>query len=205
MSLPEGRDAGFASGRVSGVEGRNILGVRLPEDEARARYAAGPVVRLGTADGEGRPHVVVVTFAVDGDVVYTAVDQKPKSGRPLKRLRNVGENPVVTMLADHYSEDWETLWWVRADGRAAILTGQREMAAPLRLLTDRYWQYREAPPTGPVLAVTVERWSGWSGARARISTCRRCRATGKPGSGTRSSSTRRTRSASRAGDRKSVV
>ena len=96
---------------------------------------------------------------------YTAVDQKPKSGRPLKRLRNVGENPVVTMLADHYSEDWETLWWVRADGRAAILTGQREMAAPLRLLADRYWQYREAPPTGPVLAVTVERWTGWSGAR----------------------------------------
>ena len=91
---------------------------------------------------------------------------KPKSGRPLKRLRNVGENPVVTMLADHYSEDWETLWWVRADGRAAILTGQQEMAAPLRLLTDRYWQYRQAPPTGPVLAVTVERWSGWSGARA---------------------------------------
>ena len=106
------------------------------------------------------------TFTVDGDMVYTAVDQKPKSGRPLKRLRNVGENPVVTMLADHYSEDWETLWWVRADGRAAILTGLREMAAPLRLLTDRYWQYREAPPTGPVLAVTVERWTGWSGARA---------------------------------------
>jgi len=166
MSLPEGRDAGFASRRVSGVEGRNILGVRLHQDEARARFAAGPVVRLGTADGQGRPHVVVVTFVVDGDMVYTAVDQKPKSGRPLKRLRNVGENPVVTMLADHYSEDWETLWWVRADGRAAILTGRREMAAPLRLLTDRYWQYREAPPTGPVLAVTVERWTGWSGARA---------------------------------------
>ena len=83
MSLPEGRDVGFASGRVSGVEGRNILGVRLPEDEARARFAAGPVVRLGTADGQGRPHVVVVTFVVDGDMVYTAVDQKPKSGRLL--------------------------------------------------------------------------------------------------------------------------
>jgi len=64
-------------------------------------------------------------------------------------LRNVGENPVVTMLAGHYSEDWETLWWVRADGRAAILTGQRQMAEPLRLL-----------------AVTAERRTGWSGARA---------------------------------------
>src|ERR1700748_3922228 len=137
MSLPEGPDTGFASGRVSGVGGRNILGVRLGEDEARARFAAGPVVRLGTADGEGRPHVGVVTFAVAGDMVFTAVDQKPKSGRPLKRLRNVGENPVVTMLADHYSEDWETLWWVRADGRAAILTGRRGGAGPLRVPADR--------------------------------------------------------------------
>ena len=70
------------------------------------------------------------------------------------------------MLADHYSEDWETLWWVRANGRAAILTGQRLMAEPPRLPAARYWQYREAPPTGPVLAVTVERWTDWSGARA---------------------------------------
>ena len=102
---------------------------------------------------------------VDGEVVDTAADQKPKSGRTLKRLRNVGENPVVTMLADHYSDDWETLWWVRADGRA-ILTGQRQIAAPLRRLADRYWQYREAPPTDPVLAVTVERWTGRSGTKA---------------------------------------
>jgi PPOX class probable F420-dependent enzyme len=76
-------------------------------------------------------------------------------------LRNVGENPVVTMLADHYSDDWETLWWVRADGRATILADQRQMAVPSRLLAIRY---RQAPPTGPVLAVTVERWTGWTGA-----------------------------------------
>jgi PPOX class probable F420-dependent enzyme len=137
--------------------------VRLPEDEARVRFATVPVVRLGTADGKGRPHVVVVTFAVDGDTIYTAVDQKPKSGNTLKRLRNVGENPMVTMLADHYSDDWETLWWVRADGRATILADHRQMAAPLTLLANRYWQYRQAPPTGPVLAVTVERWTGWTG------------------------------------------
>jgi len=138
--------------------------VRLGEVEARARFGTVPVVRLGTADGQGRPHVVVCTFAVDGDTVYTAVDQKPKSTTALRRLRNVGENPLVTMLADQYTEDWEKLWWVRADGRAAILADQRQMAAPLRLLAARYWQYRQAPPTGPVLAVTVERWSGWTGA-----------------------------------------
>jgi PPOX class probable F420-dependent enzyme len=136
--------------------------MRLPEGEARARFAGVPVVRLGTADAQGRPHVVVVTFAVDGDAIYTAVDQKPKSGTNLKRLRNVAENPQVTMLADHYSDDWDMLWWARADGRAEVLADERRMAAPLHLLADRYWQYRQAPPTGPVIAVTVERWSGWA-------------------------------------------
>ena len=136
--------------------------MKLPEDEAQARFAAASVARLGTADAQGRPHVVVVTFAVEGDTIYTAVDQKPKSGTTLKRLRNVSENPQVTMLADDYSDDWDTLWWARADGRAQILADQQQMAAPLRLLVDRYWQYRQAPPTGPVLAVTVERWSGWA-------------------------------------------
>ena len=139
--------------------------MRLAESEARARFATVPVVRLGTADRQGRPHLVVVTFAVDGDTIYTAVDQKPKSSTDLKRLRNVNENPMVTMLADQYADDWDKLWWVRADGRAAILADQRQMAAALRLLADRYWQYRQAPPTGPVLAVTVERWSGWTGTR----------------------------------------
>jgi PPOX class probable F420-dependent enzyme len=158
MSLPE---AAAASGPAA-APNRNILTVRISEGEARARFATVPVARLGTADAQGRPHVVVVTFAVEGDVIYTAVDQKPKSGANLKRLRNVGQNPCVTMLADHYSDDWDRLWWVRADGRAAILADQRQMAAPLRLLADRYRQYRQAPPTGPVLAVTVERWSGWA-------------------------------------------
>jgi len=161
MSLPE---AGLTPGRAGCRRIVISSGVRLGADEARARFGTVPVARLGTADSQGRPHVVVVTFAVDGDTIYTAVDQKPKSGGTLKRLRNVGENPAVTMLADHYAEDWEELWWVRADGQAEVLADQRQMAAPLRLLANRYWQYRQAPPTGPVLAMTVERWSGWTGA-----------------------------------------
>ncbi len=136
--------------------------MKLPEDVARAWLATAAVARLGTADAHGRPHVVVVTFAVDGDVIYTAVDQKPKSGTNLKRLRNIAENPRVTVLADHYSDDWDTLWWVRADGQAEILADRPRMAAPLTLLANRYWQYRQAPPTGPVIAVTVARWSGWA-------------------------------------------
>ena len=127
--------------------------------------------------------MVAATFTVDGDTIYTAVDQKPKSGTALKRLRNVGENPTVTMLADHYSEDWETLWWVRADGQATILAGQRRMAVPLRLLANRYWRYRRTPPAGPVLAVTAERWTGWTGAPATGRPTTGAPATGGPATG----------------------
>jgi PPOX class probable F420-dependent enzyme len=138
--------------------------VRLPTDEARARFAAVRVARLGTADTQGRPHLVPVTFVVDGDTIFSAVDQKPKATTALKRLRNVSENPRVTVLADHYSDDWDTLWWVRADGTATLLTDEQQMAAPLALLANRYPQYLQAPPPGPILAVTVQRWSGWAAA-----------------------------------------
>ena len=120
MSLSESR---VATGPAGVHRGRNILSVRLSEGEARIRFAAVPVARLGTADARGRPHVVAVTFAVEGDTVYTAVDQKPKSGTRLKRLRNVAENPWVTVLADEYSDDWDALWWARADGQATVLAG----------------------------------------------------------------------------------
>jgi PPOX class probable F420-dependent enzyme len=161
MSVSE---TGLRPGPASTHRDRNILSVRLSESEACARFATVPVARLATADAHGRPHLVVVTFAVQGDTVYMAVDQKPKSGTNLKRLRNVAENPQVAMLADEYSDDWATLWWARADGQAEVLSSQQQMAEPLRLLAGRYWQYREAPPPGPVLAVTVERWSGWAAA-----------------------------------------
>jgi len=133
--------------------------VRLPEHEARSRFAAARVARLATADAQGHPHLVPVTFAVSGDVIYTAVDQKPKSTTALKRLRNVAENPRIAVLADHYDEDWDTLWWVRADGTAAIVT---DITPRIDLLAARYPQYRQAPPPGPLLAIAVERWSGWA-------------------------------------------
>jgi PPOX class probable F420-dependent enzyme len=132
--------------------------VRLAEDEARALFAAARVARLATADAHGRPHVVPVTFAVDGDTIYTAVDHKPKTSTTLKRLRNVAENPQVSLLADHYADDWETLWWARADGAATITTS----AGPIALLATRYAQYKTAPPPGPFLTIAVERWSGWA-------------------------------------------
>jgi len=138
--------------------------VRLTADEARARFAAARVARLATTGNDARPHLVPVTFAVDGDTIFSAVDQKPKSTTALRRLRNVTENPSVSLLADHYEDDWDTLWWVRADGTAAILAGDAQQR-PLALLATRYPQYLQAPPPGPVLAVTVTHWSGWAAAR----------------------------------------
>jgi PPOX class probable F420-dependent enzyme len=105
---------------------------------------------------------VPVTFALDGDVVYTAVDAKPKTSTRLRRLSNIAASPVVALLADHYASDWAQLWWVRADGHATILTGPDDTALPLRLLAGRYPQYRATPPAGPVIRIRVERWTGWA-------------------------------------------
>lgn len=136
--------------------------MRLTEEAARRLLASASVIRLATVDERGRPGLVVATFAVDGDRIYTAVDAKPKGTRDLRRLRDVRANPRVAALADHYEDDWTRLWWVRADATARILTDPASMAAPIGLLRARYPQYHDTPPEGPVIAMTVERWSGWA-------------------------------------------
>jgi PPOX class probable F420-dependent enzyme len=136
----------------------------MSPEEARARFAAARVARLATADADGVPHLVPVVFAVDGDVVYSAVDAKPKRSQSLRRLANVRANPHVALLADVYDDaDWAALWWVRADGEGQVVEpGEPEARHAVGLLVARYAQYRSARPTGPVLAVRVTRWSGWS-------------------------------------------
>ena len=137
--------------------------VRLTEEDARARLAAAPVARLATVGADGQPHLVPVTFAVDGDLIYIAVDHKPKTTQNLRRLRNIRENPRVAVLADHYSRDWDTLWWVRADGRASIASAEDAIRRSLDLLAARYEQYRGNRPDGPVIVIRTQRWTGWSG------------------------------------------
>jgi PPOX class probable F420-dependent enzyme len=129
--------------------------------EARNRFAAARVARLATVDEQGRPHLVPIVFAVEGGMIYHVVDAKPKRTTALRRLENVGANPQVAVLVDHYDDaDWDALWWVRADGDARVLesTGA-EAAHAVELLLARYPQQRA---TGAVVAVDVERWSGWS-------------------------------------------
>ena len=132
-------------------------------EEARRRFAEARVARLATADRSGRPHLVPIVFAVQGDTVVSAVDHKPKSTTSLRRLANVAENPSVAVLVDEYSDDWDRLWWARADGTARVLdpdTADADRAVDL--LARRYPQYQRRRPAGQVLVVDVARWSGWS-------------------------------------------
>ncbi|GAA4026881.1 MULTISPECIES: TIGR03668 family PPOX class F420-dependent oxidoreductase [Streptomyces] len=136
--------------------------MKLSQLVARERFAASPVARLATADAHGVPHVVPVTFIVLNDVLYFAIDHKPKSTWDLRRLRNLRENSSVAVLVDHYDEDWFTLWWARADGHGDVLEEGQERDRAVGLLCDKYEQYKDSPPKGPVVAVRVEQWSGWA-------------------------------------------
>jgi PPOX class probable F420-dependent enzyme len=124
---------------------------------------AARVGYLATAGADRQPHIVPVTFALDGDRIVTAVDQKPKSTTALRRLRNIGQNPLVAVLCDLYDEDWRRLWWVRADGTGETVDDDDHATrnAALRALTVKYPQYRDDPPRGPVLLVTIRSWTGW--------------------------------------------
>jgi PPOX class probable F420-dependent enzyme len=139
----------------------------LPGEEARRRFGTAAVARLATVGRAARPHIVPITFALDGDRIYSAVDFKPKTTARLRRLDNIRADPQVAVLADHYTSDWDRLWWVRADGQAAVLDQPADMAGPLGLLAERYPQYREQPPAGPVICVLVQRWTGWAASGAQ--------------------------------------
>jgi PPOX class probable F420-dependent enzyme len=125
------------------------------------------VGRLATvrAGGSGRPHLVPVVFAfADDRTVVCAVDDKPKRTTALQRLRNIRENPNVCLLVDHYSEDWTTLWWVRLDCTAEVVRDEPRRSTLLGPLVHKYAQYREHPPTGPVIAMTITSSTAWRAA-----------------------------------------
>jgi PPOX class probable F420-dependent enzyme len=138
----------------------------VPDTQAQLReafeYAA--VARLATIDADDRPNVVPICFAVREGTLYSAVDQKPKRSRKLKRLANIAARPSVSVLVDHYSDDWAKLWWMAAEGQAVIVDDATEAALAIDLLCAKYAQYRAAPPRGAVVAVRIDRWHGWSAA-----------------------------------------
>jgi PPOX class probable F420-dependent enzyme len=122
------------------------------------------VGRLATAAGDGRPLVIPVCYAFDDARVYSAVDAKPKRTRELRRLRNIAENPRVSLVVDEYDEEWTRLRYVVVDGRADLLTGGTEFTRAIDLLVAKYPQYRtlELPrDAGTVIRITPERLLHW--------------------------------------------
>src|SRR5215469_11297194 len=137
--------------------------MRLDPADARERFMASRVLRLATVSAQGQPHIVPCTFAVDADGrIVTGIDNKPKGSARLRRLTNIAASPGVSLLADCYSDDWEQLWWARADGVATIERAGAEHAAHWQLLRARYEQYADQVLDGLVIVVQVEVWSGWS-------------------------------------------
>jgi PPOX class probable F420-dependent enzyme len=125
-------------------------------DAAWARLAAARVGRLATT----APRIVPVTFAVVGEAIVHAVDHKPKATRELARLEDLRRDPRASLLVDHYDEDWSRLWWVRADGTARVLDAA-EATDALDALVEKYPQYAERRPGGPVVVLDVQRISRW--------------------------------------------
>ncbi len=127
------------------------------------------VARLATADRAGEPHAIPVCFALDGYLIHIALDEKPKNVSPthLKRVRNILENPNVTLIADRYSEDWDLLAYVMVRGRADLVEpGTEEHQAAVRLLRGKYHQYERMRLEAPTIAVSPERVVSWGALRA---------------------------------------
>ena len=122
------------------------------------------VGRLATVGADGAPHAVPVCYALVGDVAYTAVDHKPKRSQRLRRTENIVATARACLLVDEYDDDWSRLWWVRLDGAGRVVTDASERDTARGALTAKYGQYARHPPDGPVIALEVRRWTGWSAA-----------------------------------------
>ena len=138
----------------------------MDRDDALERLRTARVGRIATVTPDGRPHVVPFVFAlVDGPEgqrrAYWAVDRKPKRSARVQRLRNIKANPAVEFVVDGYDEDWDALWWVRASGTGRVVDADDERSTALGGLRAKYARYAEEPPTGPVVAIDIERISGW--------------------------------------------
>jgi PPOX class probable F420-dependent enzyme len=143
----------------------------VDRDDALERLRSARVGRIATITPDRRPHVVPFVFAlVEGPGAepraYWAVDRKPKRSERLRRLDNLEADPAVEFVVDGYDEDWGSLWWVRASGTGRVVGSDEERTDALSVLRSKYPQYGAEPPEGPVVAIDVERISGWSAADA---------------------------------------
>jgi PPOX class probable F420-dependent enzyme len=127
------------------------------------------VARLATAGASGQPHVVPLCFALAGDRIYWAVDAKPKRTRELRRIRNIIENPRVSLVVDAWDEDWSRLRWAMVEGTAAVVADGPERAQALEALVAKYPQYAAmdlSRTAGAVVAIAASRVIAWSASMA---------------------------------------
>jgi PPOX class probable F420-dependent enzyme len=134
----------------------------MPGGSPRVRTEASRIARLATVRPDGTPNVVPITFAIDGEILVSAVDSKPKRTTNLQRLQNLRGNAAVSVVIDRYDDDWSTLWWVRLDGVADIVDRGPDWTRAIDALVAKYAQYRDNPPVGPAIIVRPARWTAWS-------------------------------------------
>jgi PPOX class probable F420-dependent enzyme len=117
----------------------------LISDSVERFINAHIVARLATAGNDKQPHLIPFCYAYNGEHFYFVVDQKPKrqTGKPLKRIQNMLENPQVALVIDDYADDWSQLAYVMVRGTAALVEDEAEYDRSLVLLRERYPQYRE--------------------------------------------------------------
>ncbi len=141
--------------------------MNLDDATCRRLFGESRVARLATTGATG-PHIVPLVYAFDGDAIVSMVDHKPKRSRDLQRLANLEDDRRAALLADHYTDDWDRLWWVRADVTADVTSDPALMAAAAAALGARYVQYEGRDPAGPLIRMTVTRWVGWAASPAAV-------------------------------------
>ncbi len=136
---------------------------QLPADQVEL-LAHAPVGRLATASADGVPHVIPVCYALMDGLIYSVLDQKPKraSLTRLRRVRNIRANPQVSLVVDHYEENWERLWYILISGTAQLLEEGAERPAAIQILREKYAQYRlmNIDPN-PVIKITPSNVVSW--------------------------------------------
>jgi coenzyme F420-0:L-glutamate ligase / coenzyme F420-1:gamma-L-glutamate ligase len=135
----------------------------LPK-KAKDFIQAARVAHLATTDDKGRPHVIPICFAFDGNEIYSPIDEKPKKTSPLllKRVRNIQANPHVAVVIDKYNEDWRRLAYVLITGRAKLLFRGTRHARAVRLLRKKYSQYEKMRlEKRPIIRIAIAGWTSW--------------------------------------------
>ena len=130
-----------------------------------ALLSATRIAHLATADKSGQPHVIPICFVYDGKRFFSPIDEKPKRAAPskLKRLKNIRENPKVSVVIDHYKEDWRKLAYILVFGKARTLQSGVKHRSAIKLLRRKYRQYRAmAIDERPMIVIMPKRIVTWS-------------------------------------------